>query len=147
MPLCKIDIIPFQGDIFSEHIWLTPKTVNLVKTIFPFQLGTQLLDVISFGKHDRSSHLRRSIRIGVLKNFTKFTGKHLCESLVAGQWHLFYWSPLDDCFSDDPDSWQRTYLKIFDIQYSENVRKISRTRPQKLDSAMDILLWFLSKSS
>ena len=29
----------------------------------------------------RSSHQRRSIKIDVLKNFTKFTGKHLCQSL------------------------------------------------------------------
>ena len=36
----------------------------------------------------RSSHRRCSIKIGVLKNFAKFTGKHLCQSLffnkVAG---------------------------------------------------------------
>ena len=36
----------------------------------------------------RSSHRRCSIRKGVLKNFAKFTGKHLCQSLffnkVAG---------------------------------------------------------------
>ena len=36
----------------------------------------------------RSSHQRCSIKIGVLKNLTKFTGKHLCQSLffnkVAG---------------------------------------------------------------
>ena len=29
----------------------------------------------------RSSHRRCSVRKGVLKNFTKFTGKHLCQSL------------------------------------------------------------------
>ena len=29
----------------------------------------------------RSSHRRYSIKKGVLKNFTKFTGKHLCQSL------------------------------------------------------------------
>ena len=29
----------------------------------------------------RSSHQRRSIKKGVLKNFAKFTGKHLCQSL------------------------------------------------------------------
>ena len=29
----------------------------------------------------RSSHLRCSVRKGVLRNFAKFTGKHLCESL------------------------------------------------------------------
>ena len=38
--------------------------------------------------YDRSSHKRCSIMIGVLRNFPKFTGKHLCHSLffnkVAG---------------------------------------------------------------
>ena len=29
----------------------------------------------------RSSHLRCYIRGGVLRNFSKFTGKHLCQSL------------------------------------------------------------------
>ena len=37
----------------------------------------------------RSSHQRCSIKIGALKNFTKFTGKRLCQGLffnkVAGQ--------------------------------------------------------------
>ena len=37
---------------------------------------------------DRSSHQRCSVKKGVLRNFTKFTGKHLCQSLffskVAG---------------------------------------------------------------
>ena len=36
----------------------------------------------------RSSHQRCSVRKGVLRNFAKFTGKHLCQSLffnkVAG---------------------------------------------------------------
>ena len=29
----------------------------------------------------RSSHQRRSVRKGVLRDFAKFTGKHLCQSL------------------------------------------------------------------
>ena len=29
----------------------------------------------------RSSHQRCSIKKGILRNFTKFTGKHLCQSL------------------------------------------------------------------
>ena len=37
---------------------------------------------------DRSSHRRCSVKKGVLRNFTKFTAKHLCQSLffnkVAG---------------------------------------------------------------
>ena len=30
----------------------------------------------------RSSHQRCSMKKGVLRNFTKFTGKHLCQSLL-----------------------------------------------------------------
>ena len=29
----------------------------------------------------RSSHRRCSVKTGLLKNFAKFTGKHLCHSL------------------------------------------------------------------
>ena len=74
----------------------------------------------------RSSHQSCSVKIGVLRSFTKFTGKHMCQSLffnnVAGLrpatllkkevWYrcflpvnlakflrnLFYRTPLDDCF-------------------------------------------------
>ena len=37
----------------------------------------------------RSSHWRCSIERGVLENFAKFTGKHLCQSLFIkkGLWH------------------------------------------------------------
>ena len=31
--------------------------------------------------HSRSSHQRCSVKKGVLRNFAKFTGKHLCQSL------------------------------------------------------------------
>ena len=69
---------------------------------------------------DRSSHRRYSVKKGVLRNFTKFTAKHLCQSLffnkVAGLkpakllkkrlWHRcfpvnfakFLRKPLDECF-------------------------------------------------
>ena len=40
--------------------------------------------------------------VGVPKNFTKFTGKHLCRSLffnkVTGLHHLFYRTPPRNCF-------------------------------------------------
>ena len=40
----------------------------------------------------RSSHYRCSIKKGILRNFAKFTGKHLCQSLffnkvAGGLWH------------------------------------------------------------
>ena len=34
-----------------------------------------------FKKYSRSSHRRCSIKIDVPKNFAKFSGKHLCQSL------------------------------------------------------------------
>ena len=73
----------------------------------------------------RSSHRRWSVRKGVLRNFAKFTGKHLCQSLFFNKveglrpgtllikrlWHKcfpvnfgkflrtpFYRTSLDDCF-------------------------------------------------
>ena len=83
------------------------------------------LSSTSYGTKSRSSHQRCSMKKGVLKNFSKFTGKHLCQSLflnkVAGLraatllkkrlWHRcfsvnfakflrtpFYRTPLGDCF-------------------------------------------------
>ena len=62
----------------------------------------------------RSSHSRCSARKGVLRNFTKFTGKHhepatllkrdsstgvFLWILRSFQEHLFHRAPLDDCFS------------------------------------------------
>ena len=46
---------------------------------------------------DRSSHWRCSVKKGVLRNFAKFTGKHLCQSLFFKKeallkkrlWHRF----------------------------------------------------------
>ena len=59
---------------------------------------TLIKDIIQM-QFFRSSHRRYSVRKGVLRNFAKFTGKHLCQSLflnkVAG--HLFYRTPPGDC--------------------------------------------------
>ena len=35
--------------------------------------------------HVRSSHQRCYVKIGVLRNFTKFTGRHLCQSLFLNK--------------------------------------------------------------
>ena len=65
---------------------------------------------------DRSSHRSCSVRKGVLRNFAKFTGKHLwpqdcnfikkealtqvfsCEFCEISKEHLFYTTPPGDCF-------------------------------------------------
>ena len=39
--------------------------------------------------HFRSSHRKCSIKKGILKNFAKFTGKHLCQSLFFIFWRNF----------------------------------------------------------
>ena len=71
-------------------------------------------------RQHRSSHRRCSVKKGVLRNFAKFTGKHLCQRLfcnslqpylkiVSGTdvllwilrnfWeHFFYRTPPDNCF-------------------------------------------------
>ena len=44
--------------------------------------------MLAFASNSRSNHQRYSVKQGALRNFTKFTGKHLCQSLffnkVAG---------------------------------------------------------------
>ena len=54
---------------------------------------------------NKNSHKRCSVKKDVLKNFAKFTGKHLCQSLVLIKLQAtlitltsFYRTPLDDYF-------------------------------------------------
>ena len=63
----------------------------LLKTYFEFTKLSKIVDLThSFPMHSfsRSSHWRCSVKIGVLKNYTKSTGRHLCQSVfynkVAG---------------------------------------------------------------
>ena len=45
-----------------------------------------LLHLIHFNtQRYRSRHRRCSLRKGVLRNFAKFTGKHLCQSLFLNE--------------------------------------------------------------
>ena len=47
--------------------------------------STNSLNHISRYSTNRSSHRRRSVRKGVLRNFVKFIGKHLCQSLFLNK--------------------------------------------------------------
>ena len=60
-------------------------------------------------RRDRSSHQRCSVKKGVLVNFAKFTGKHLCHSLFFNKVaeHLFHRTPLGDCI------WRENYFQKF----------------------------------
>ena len=62
----------------------------------------------------RSSHRRCSVRKGVPRNFAKFTGKHLCQSLlfnkVAGLMPVTYW--------------KETLAQVFFCEFCEISKKI-----------------------
>ena len=79
--------------------------------------------VFCISSNNRSSHRRCSVKNGVLRNFARFTGKHLCqvsfliklqaESCGTGVFlwilrnfleHLFYRTPRDDCFCNKLNS-------------------------------------------
>ena len=66
--------------IFGDSYWRELKK-NSVTTIIHF-LQLILIWVWNINEtYVRSSHRRCSVRKGVLWNFVKFTGKHLCQSL------------------------------------------------------------------
>ena len=65
---------------------------NFQKHLFLQNTSRQLLLLLAF----RSSHRRCSMKKGVLENFQKFKRKHIW--FAKFQKHLFYRTPLDDCF-------------------------------------------------
>ena len=68
--------------------FLLRSVIYLCGMTFPSLLATMAFNLSGFKILFRSSHQRWSIIKGVLRNFAKFTGKHLCQSLffnkVAG---------------------------------------------------------------
>ena len=93
----------------------------------------------------RSSHQRCSVRKGVLRNFTKFTGKHLCQVVffnkVAGPepatllkkrlWHSFF--PVNFAkFLRTPFSQNSSGRLLLDTQLflAENPSKVLNGRQQ-----------------
>ena len=101
--------------------------------------------------NNRSSRRRCSIKIDVLENFAKFTGNHLCQVSLANlagwglqlyekrdsgtgaflwvlrnfQEHLFYRTPLDNCFCDNyrPISLPLNIIKIIEILVHKRLNK------------------------
>ena len=71
--------LPF-GSIY-RNVW-----INLSSSCD--KICSLIFQMTSWKEKLRSSHLRCSVRKGVLRNFAKFTSKHLCQSLffnkVAG---------------------------------------------------------------
>ena len=91
----------FIPSLCSIHL----KSCNCIKIvkfafIHNFEKHDSNLSLVSFKFCNikyRSSHQRCSIKKGVLRNFTIFTGKHLCQGLFFK--NLFNRTPLDNCFS------------------------------------------------
>ena len=80
----------FKFDCWIQHILISVDTrfqLKLAimifwnkfapKRVFPVKCSTK--------EHYRSSHQRCSVRKSVFRNFTKFTGKHLCQSLFLNK--------------------------------------------------------------
>ena len=61
----------------------TPFLAYSYQTKFCYQL--HILKLIRFLLTTRSSHQRCSVMKGILRNFAKFTGKHLCQGLFFNQ--------------------------------------------------------------
>ena len=77
----------------------------------------------------RSSHHRCSVRKGVLRNFAKFTGKHLpraCNFIKKRLWQKRFpvnYEPLDDCFWWSSTNWLTPYLKSLVATRNANLIK------------------------
>ena len=70
---------------YVSHMWNNRNDLAIrqqFRADFRMALDT-FMDIVRnrLEKQDRSSHHRRFVKIVVLKNVVKFTGKHLCQSL------------------------------------------------------------------
>ena len=80
-----------------KKVYISPTRISIGCSKFSFNKSCREpmreLTTCSF----RSSHQRCSMKKGVLRNFTKFTEKHLCQCLffnkVAGLWPKFLKTP------------------------------------------------------
>ena len=74
----KTKILSMLLDI--EHLLIILSFKILMKSILVYKNGNDKYFKTAQIRN-RSSHWRCSVRKGVLRNFAKFTGKHLCQSL------------------------------------------------------------------
>ena len=115
--------------ILKSSVWFLKRPQWLWKDPYcDTHLLKKISETILYSKgsiNSRSSHRRCSVRKGVLRNFTKLSGKHLCQGLFFNKvvglrpatllkkrlWHScfpenfvkflrtpFYRTPLGDCF-------------------------------------------------
>ena len=71
----------------SHESWMGkfPTTMQRVTWIINFSIFDFLCQSIDHWTNQRSSYQRCSVRKRVLRNFTKFTAKHLCQSLFLNK--------------------------------------------------------------
>ena len=69
----------------SGTIFFPVNFVKCFKTFFPQQIRTTASENIAMISNDKSSHCACSVRKGVLRNFGKFSGKHLYQSLFLNK--------------------------------------------------------------
>ena len=81
----------FKSSYFEEHLWMGASDFWEFFLLCQFEpFPTRTNNIMNYLRkwRSRSSHRRCSVRKGFLRNFAKFTGKHLCQSLffnkVAG---------------------------------------------------------------
>ena len=70
---CKIS----KNTFFTEHLWATASTCSYYILMYKYecQISKQIKCLLI------NSHRKCSLKKGVLKNFTNFTGNHLCWGL------------------------------------------------------------------
>ena len=105
-------VLPFSvAQNFSNVSWQIAY-INLAET----------KEIINQQNHIyRSSHQRWSVRRSVFTNFTKFTGKHMCQSLflnkVAGLWRrCFPVNFLKGTFFTEHLRWLLLHIKVFCLE-------------------------------
>ena len=90
----------------------------------------------------RSSHWRCSVKKGVLKNFTNFTGKNLCWSLLLIK--LQFWGPETLFKKTSTQVLSCVICKIFKNNYfQEHLWSTASQFYLKRDSNTDAFLWVL----
>ena len=98
-----------ENEVFRSNILHHRKKLNIFTSRLSRRCITHSIE-ISIGANARRTHWRCSLKKGVLKNFTTFTGKHLCESLffnkVTGLRQLFSTEQLQTTASE-----MRTFQK------------------------------------
>ena len=123
--LLKAILKNFKGKAFVLHLICKIRT-----NLSCLHLEKAFLDTLCKKLLYRSSHRRSSVRKDVLRNFAKFTGKHMCQSLffnkVAGQ------RPT-----------RPTWATMFKIQSQKKLTGQSTEIKQKLQGLKSFDIWVI----